>query len=164
MPVLHTRHFPPLKLAIASIACPAGKLLGRNILLRLNQHGLAWGAMDLHQLVLGVFCTSLLLFSQSEVIVSASRVLQFSKGGVVTKDEVEADFISWVASVGAHASRRINRGNKVVVGPPQVVYYVDVAGFGNFKTVQEAVNAVPEDNSVPVLINVKPGTYRYIDI
>lgn len=32
-------------------------------------------------------------------------------------------------------------------------------GSGDFKTVQEAIAAVPEKNSSPILIHVKPGTY-----
>ncbi len=33
-------------------------------------------------------------------------------------------------------------------------------GSGDFKTVQEAVSAVPSDNSAPKIIFIKPGTYK----
>jgi pectin methylesterase-like acyl-CoA thioesterase len=85
-----------------------------------------------------------------------------------TKQEVEVDFLSWVASIGSKSkcttssptsSTKLPNGVKAV--PP--VYYDDVVEFGNFKTMQEAVNAVPDGNSMRMFIVVKPGTYIYIN-
>lgn len=126
------------------------------------------------QLLAVFYVTALFLFSQPQGT-HASRSISKNHRDLIevpsTQDEVEADFLSWVASVGAayknvnvatsSSPRLINSGTKVVT---PLVYYVDIAGFGNFKTVQEAVNAVPDDNSVAVLIVVKAGTYRYVAI
>lgn len=37
---------------------------------------------------------------------------------------------------------------------------VDINGNGDYKTVQEAVNAVPENNSEWIIIHVRKGVYR----
>jgi pectinesterase len=37
---------------------------------------------------------------------------------------------------------------------------VDQDGGGDFKTVQAAIDAVPADNAVPVVIHIKPGIYK----
>jgi pectinesterase len=39
-------------------------------------------------------------------------------------------------------------------------FIVAANGSGDFKTVQEAVSAVPADNSAPKIIFIKPGTYK----
>lgn len=39
---------------------------------------------------------------------------------------------------------------------------VDVNGQGNFKSVQAAINSVPDGNSDWIIIHVRKGTYRYI--
>jgi pectinesterase len=44
------------------------------------------------------------------------------------------------------------------VSRPDAVVAAD--GSGNFKTVQEAVNAAPADKTRPFLIHIKPGTYK----
>ena len=80
------------------------------------------------------------------------------------KEQVEADFLRWVAWIGANSRATTSSPARIhpsgVKAVPQV-YYVDIAGYGNFKTLQEAVNAIPEGNSMRVLIVVKAGTYRY---
>lgn len=118
-----------------------------------------------------VYLTVVLIFCSPDLVqgrnVSKNRILRSDVKVPATKDEVAAEFLSWVASVGADyknktssrqnsPSRLPNLGNKAE--PP--IYYVDQAGYGNFKTVQEAVNAVPEGNSMRVIILVKPGIYR----
>jgi pectin methylesterase-like acyl-CoA thioesterase len=37
---------------------------------------------------------------------------------------------------------------------------VDQSGKGNYKTVQQAINAVPNNNKVRVVIIIRPGVYR----
>lgn len=132
-----------------------------------------WRCRASSTLVLGVFYTTAVflsvLFSQTQVT-NASRSYtpkNRQKVALSSKDEVAADFMNWVASVGAAYENRVrvpvnqnDAGVLTKVVTPQLIFYVDVAGFGNFKTVQQAVNAVPDDNSVPVLIVVKAGTYR----
>jgi pectin methylesterase-like acyl-CoA thioesterase len=133
-----------------------------------------WRSKATSHLFVMFYITVLLLFSQLQLAHSSRTMspknvdpLQTEVMVVPsTKQEVEADFLSWVASVGKRSTSsptpitRLPSGVKAV--PP--VYYVDVAGFGNFKTVQEAVNAVPDGNSMRTLIVVKPGTYRYIKL
>ena len=41
-----------------------------------------------------------------------------------------------------------------------VLTVATVGGKGVFTTIQQAINAVPVNNQKPVVINVKPGTYR----
>jgi pectinesterase len=50
-------------------------------------------------------------------------------------------------------------GTLVAATEPAVVV-VAADGTGDFKTVQEAINAVPEENEERRVIHVKPGTYR----
>ena len=115
------------------------------------------------------YITVLLLFSDLQLShstrsMSSKNSRLESEAMPSTMEDVESDFLSWIASVGAKSKSSslapITRLPSSVKAVPQV-YYVDVAGFGNFKTVQEAVNAVPDGNSMQVLIIVKPGTYRY---
>ncbi|KAG0562473.1 hypothetical protein M758_9G143200 [Ceratodon purpureus] len=114
------------------------------------------------------YITVLLLFSDLQLShstrsMSSKNSRLESEAMPSTMEDVESDFLSWIASVGAKSKSSslapITRLPSSVKAVPQV-YYVDVAGFGNFKTVQEAVNAVPDGNSMQVLIIVKPGTYR----
>lgn len=37
---------------------------------------------------------------------------------------------------------------------------VDQSGKGNYKTVQQAINAVPDNNKMRVIIVIRPGVYR----
>lgn len=39
---------------------------------------------------------------------------------------------------------------------------VDQGGLGNFKTIQEAINSIPDQNTQWIEINVKSGVYRSI--
>jgi pectinesterase len=39
--------------------------------------------------------------------------------------------------------------------------YVDIAGTGNFNSLQAAVNSIPAGNPERVTIVIKPGTYLY---
>lgn len=128
----------------------------------------------LHLFVMCYITTLMLLFSQLQ-LAHASRTMSSKnhplQSEVIpsTREEVEADFLSWVAFVGAKSKSTTSSPTLITRLPSEMkdvtqVYYVDVAGFGNFRTVQEAVNAVPEDNTMQVLIVVKPGTYRYCSV
>jgi len=133
-----------------------------------------WGCRATSTLLVGVFYITAVslavLFSQTQVTTASRSYASKNHQEVASsfsKDEVAANFMNWVASVGAAYENRVRApvnlnaaGDLTKAVTPQLVFYVDVAGFGNFKTVQEAVNAVPDDNSVPVLIVVKAGTYR----
>jgi hypothetical protein len=85
---------------------------------------------------------------------------------------LEVDAILWnrVASVGAISkstttsptpNTKLSNGMKAM----PVVYYIDVARFVSFKVGLEVVNAVLKfnGNSMPTLIDVKLGIYRYIN-
>ena len=84
-----------------------------------------------------------------------------------TRAEVMASFEAWVESVGAkHAvyeSAAKSTGSSNVeelaskVG--EWVIVVDQSGAGNYKTINEAINAVPLHNKSPVTIKVNAGTY-----
>lgn len=83
-----------------------------------------------------------------------------------TRAEVIASFEAWVESVGAkHAayeSAAKSAGSNVEelaskVG--ELVIVVDQSGAGNYKTINEAINAVPLHNKSPVTIKVNAGTY-----
>ena len=78
-----------------------------------------------------------------------------------------ASFQSWVDRVGANhrlgktddqrlLSRGIKTGDEVV---PERVIVVDQNGSGDYRTVNEAFEAVPPHNKDPVTISVNPGTY-----
>lgn len=43
-----------------------------------------------------------------------------------------------------------------------ILLKVDQSGNGDFKKIQDAIDAVPSNNSQIYFISVKPGTYRYI--
>jgi pectinesterase len=83
-----------------------------------------------------------------------------------TRAEVIASFESWVESVGAkHAayeSAAKSAGSNVEELASKVgewVIVVDQSGAGNYKTINEAINAVPLHNKSPVTIKVNAGTY-----
>lgn len=43
-----------------------------------------------------------------------------------------------------------------------ILIRVDQSGGGDFRKIQEAIDAVPSNNSELVFIWIKPGTYRYV--
>ena len=44
----------------------------------------------------------------------------------------------------------------------EISFTVDASGQGDFLTVQEAINAIPAKNTLPITINVKAGTYKEV--
>lgn len=40
--------------------------------------------------------------------------------------------------------------------------YVDPSGHGQFKTIQSAIDSVPQNNQNWICINIKAGQYRYL--
>lgn len=44
----------------------------------------------------------------------------------------------------------------------EINFTVDAAGTGDFKTVQEAINAIPANTTLPTTINIKTGTYKEV--
>ncbi|KAI6684585.1 hypothetical protein NL676_030498 [Syzygium grande] len=45
-------------------------------------------------------------------------------------------------------------------GSPKTTIYVDKSGSGNYSSVQEAINSVPDNNDQWIRIVIKPGTYN----
>lgn len=45
----------------------------------------------------------------------------------------------------------------------QRVIVVDQRGAGDFQTIHDALNAVPDHNNDPITIKVNPGTYSYVN-
>lgn len=43
-----------------------------------------------------------------------------------------------------------------------VRYVVSSDGKGNFKTITDAIKAVPEKNKKRTILDIKPGTYKYL--
>ena len=43
-----------------------------------------------------------------------------------------------------------------------VLIVVDQSGKGDYRTIREAINAVPSKNSELIYISIKPGIYRFI--
>lgn len=44
----------------------------------------------------------------------------------------------------------------------EINFTVDAAGNGDFRTVQEAINAIPANTTLPTTINIKAGTYKEV--
>jgi len=82
-----------------------------------------------------------------------------------TKDEVVADFENWVKSVGEKhaafekAAKSAGSVDELASKVGETVIVVDQSGAGNYKTVNEALNAVPMHNKAPITIKVNAGTY-----
>lgn len=79
-----------------------------------------------------------------------------------SREEVIASFHSWVDNVGAkHASfeAAARAGGDLSSKVGETVIVVDQSGAGNYKTINEAFNAVPEHNKNPITIQVNAGTY-----
>lgn len=82
-----------------------------------------------------------------------------------TNDEVIADFESWVKTVGEkHAlflSAAMTAGSvdELASKVGETVIVVDQSGAGNYKTVNEALNSIPEHSKSPVTIKINAGTY-----
>lgn len=82
-----------------------------------------------------------------------------------TRDEVVASFQTWVKGVGAkhavfqNAARTTGSIGDLDRKVGETVIVVDQSGAGNYKTINEAFNAVPEHNKNPIIIKVNAGTY-----
>lgn len=112
-----------------------------------------------------VMAVALLLLSSCPSC-SALQPAAAKKAVPGTRAEVVASFEAWVESVGrkhaAYASAAESAGSDVQELASKVgewVIVVDQSGAGNYKTVTEAVNAVPLHNKSPVTIKVNAGTY-----
>lgn len=83
-----------------------------------------------------------------------------------TREEVVASFQMWVAGVGAkhaafeHAARTAGSIDDLSSKVMETVIVVDQSGAGNYKTINEAFNAVPLHNKNPITIKVNAGTYK----
>lgn len=112
-----------------------------------------------------VMAVALLLLTSSALQpVAAAAAAKKAVPG--TRAEVLASFEAWVESVGAkHAayeSAAKSAGSNVEELANKVgewVIVVDQSGAGNYKTINEAINAVPLHNKSPVTIKVNAGTY-----
>lgn len=112
-----------------------------------------------------VMAVALVLLTSSALQPAAAAAAKKAVPG--TRAEVMASFEAWVESVGAkHAayeSAAKSTGSSNVeelaskVG--EWVIVVDQSGAGNYKTINEAINAVPLHNKSPVTIKVNAGTY-----
>lgn len=84
-----------------------------------------------------------------------------------SREEVIASFRTWVASVGAKHAAFENAAKATAGGSVdelarkvgETVIVVDQSGAGNYKTINEAFNAVPAHNKNPITIQVNAGTY-----
>lgn len=82
-----------------------------------------------------------------------------------TREEVVADFKNWVKSVGEKhaafesAAKTAGSVYELASKVGETVIVVDQSGAGNYKTINEALNAVPLHNKAPVTIKVNAGTY-----
>lgn len=114
-----------------------------------------------------VMAVALVLLTSSALQPVAAAAAAAKKAVPGTRAEVMASFEAWVESVGAkHAvyeSAAKSTGSSNVeelaskVG--EWVIVVDQSGAGNYKTINEAINAVPLHNKSPVTIKVNAGTY-----
>ena len=83
-----------------------------------------------------------------------------------TRDEVMASFQAWVEGVGAkqaafeNAARTAGSIGDLSSKVLETVIVVDQSGAGNYKTINEAFNAVPLHNKIPITIKVNAGTYK----
>ncbi|KAG0591604.1 hypothetical protein KC19_1G187500 [Ceratodon purpureus] len=83
-----------------------------------------------------------------------------------TRDEVVASFQTWVEGVGAKhaafeiAARTAGSIDDLSSKVGETVIVVDQSGTGNYKTINEAFNAVPLHNKNPITIKVNAGTYN----
>lgn len=109
-----------------------------------------WGSTII--LICFSFVTSL------ELVNSVSEVTS-------SRSEMIASFESWIDRVGAKRAAFKNdakssgstesQSRKVDEG----LIVVDQSGAGHFKTINEAINAVPLHNKLAVTIKVNPGAY-----
>lgn len=113
-----------------------------------------------------VMAVALVLLTSSALQPVAAAAAAAKKAVPGTRAEVIASFESWVESVGAkHAayeSAAKSAGSNVEELASKVgewVIVVDQSGAGNYKTINEAINAVPLHNKSPVTIKVNAGTY-----
>jgi pectinesterase len=71
---------------------------------------------------------------------------------------LEKDYPKWRAQRGASVTETSATSATIAVPKPQLVVASD--GSGDYKTVQEAVDAVPARNSQRFVILIKPGIYK----
>lgn len=113
-----------------------------------------------------VMAVALVLLTSSALQPVAAAAASAKKAVPETRAEVISSFEAWVESVGAkHAayeSAAKSAGSNVEELASKVgewVIVVDQSGAGNYKTINEAINAVPLHNKSPVTIKVNAGTY-----
>jgi len=63
---------------------------------------------------------------------------------------------------GTIAAANVSESSSLQVASNTQKLVVAADGSGQFKTVQAAVNAIPDGNSKPVEIHIKPGTYKEV--
>lgn len=98
------------------------------------------------------------LVSSLELVSSASEVTS-------SRSKAIASFQSWVDRVGANHSAFENTAKSsgstgdLSRNVAEGVIVVDQSGAGHYKTINEAINAVPLHNKYAVTIKVNPGIY-----
>ena len=115
-----------------------------------------------------VMAVALVLLTSSALQTVAAAAAAAKKAVPGTRAEVMASFEAWVESVGAKhavyesAAKSAGSSSNVEELASKVgewVIVVDQSGAGNYKTINEAINAVPLHNKSPVTIKVNAGTY-----
>ncbi|KAJ7559877.1 hypothetical protein O6H91_04G106500 [Diphasiastrum complanatum] len=98
-----------------------------------------------------------MLFSEKQV----TAVANTSDVYLYTRPEIEANFLAWVARVGltAEGSLRAEPAETNQVKAQAQTIFVDQGGTRGFKTVQAAVNSIPDGNNQRVTIQISAGTY-----
>lgn len=75
--------------------------------------------------------------------------------------------VSWADFMTLHADRvnlmsAQDSGVTTMAAPPKGrTIVVDQSGKGNFKTIQQAINSIPQGNKNRITIVIKNGVYRY---
>ena len=114
--------------------------------------------------VMAVVSMALLAFFVAVALV-AEPVAAFTKSefaafanSAATKpaDDTPAD---GAGSIGTASTTGTTELQPAAVASRTIV--VDQSGKGNYKTVQQAINAVPDNNKRRVVIIIRPGVYRW---
>ncbi|KAL2620238.1 hypothetical protein R1flu_000443 [Riccia fluitans] len=85
-----------------------------------------------------------------------------------TDEEIEKEMLDWIDRMGEKHDSKVD-GNKTELNlaattttPAPVIIVVDKHGKGNFKTINKAINAIPQGSKRRYIIRVNPGTYKYV--
>lgn len=107
-----------------------------------------------------LLCSFSLVSFQLQLVHSAASKVPSSR------EEVIASFQTWVDSVSTKhaafenaATTASNNIDDLSSKVGEAVIVVDQSGAGNYKTINEAINAVPLHNKNPITIKVNAGTY-----